>query len=98
MKEFFEENRRQLMQLGYIDRQLDEFDRMNERETKEFLRKELIQLGCTDQQLDEFDKQLFKPRWCYSPWDSRSGWFGGMIMGIIIGTIVLLTKLAFIQN
>ena len=97
MKEFLEDDRKQLMQLGYTDRQIYEFEHMNERETKEFLRKELIRCECTDQQLEEFD-QLFKPRWQYLPWDSRSGWIGGTAMGALIGTIILLIKLIIMQN
>lgn len=98
MREFLEEDRKQLMQLGYTDRQIYEFEHMNERETKEFLRKGLIQSECTDQQLEEFDKLWLKPRWQYLPWDRRSGWIGGSAMGALIGVIILLIRLITMQN
>ena len=100
MQEFLEEDRKQLLQLGYTDRQIYEFEHMNEREMKAFLRKELIQSGCTDQQLEQLEEfdQLFKSRWCYPPWDSRSGWIGGSAMGVLIGIIILLIRLITMQN
>ena len=97
MKKYLEESRKQLIQLGFTDQQIIEFDRMNERETKDFLRKELMLFG-TDQQLEEFDRQWFKPCWHYYPWDPRSGRYGGTIMGILSGTAIFFVITYLMQN
>ncbi len=92
-----DKNREKLIQLGCTDQQIDEFDSMNERETKEFFKRELARLGCTDRQIDEFNRQ-FKPRWHYYPWDPRSGRYGGTVMGILMGTAIFYAVTCLTQN